>query len=542
MFRKYLLHIVFLFDLTQLQAQSPTLNWQVTIGGSEIDYGHDIFQIDSTTSAYAPAYRVSVVGRTASQDGTVINCAATDTDAFFTQIDTNGVIVSCTTLGGSCYEEFNKGKYVTSTSGQVNAVLLGRTCSNDRDVSGNHGSFDAWMVRTDFTGNVLSKKCIGGKGWEDVFDFVEMPDKGFLMCGVSSSDTINGIVTGNHGGFDGWIVRTDSAGNIIWSKQYGGSYSDFLYSIIKNHDGNYTLAGFTNSSDGNIIGSHGLNDYWVIKIDGVGNLLWQKVLGGSKDEYAYRIFETDFDYGIEIAGFSESSDGDVIGNHSVNCSDTWIVKMDSLGNTIWSKCYGGGSCDFSFSFSKADNNSFILLITPNGWSNNPFACQGTQPFKSWLVKIDSVGNIIWYDCFGTIGTTHSDGFSECIIKIDNSHYCFISHPYANGGNVSMAYGGSSDIWLAKIQDNSIQNSIIQNNDNSEIKIYPNPATNELTIKFYELVNANLTIKNLHDQVIFATLIYSSDINISLTNLTAGIYILDLRIENKIFHKKFIKTN
>jgi hypothetical protein len=543
MFRKYLLHIVLLFDLTQLQAQSPTLNWQVTIGGSEIDYGRDIFQIDSTTSAYAPAYRVSVVGRTASQDGTVINCAATDTDAFFTQIDTNGVIVSCTTLGGSCYEEFNKGKYVTTTSGQVNAVLLGRTCSNDRDVNGNHGSFDAWMVRTDFGGNVINKKCIGGKGWEDIFDFVEMPDKGFLMCGVSSSDTIDGLQTGTHGNWDGWILRTDSVGNILWNKQYGGSFNDFLYSIVKTHDGNFVIAGFTNSNDGNISGNHGFSDYWILKIDSLGNIIWQKVYGGSSNEYAYKIVETDSDFGFVVSGYTYSFNGDVIGNNSNSGStDTWLIKTDSIGNLLWNKCFGGASDDFCFSMAKTNNGCFILPVFPNGWGGNPYACQGTQPFKTWIVKIDSLGNIKWSECFGTVGTVYFDGFSESIIQIDFNHFYFISHPGFSGGNVTVAYGGSHDIWLAKIKDNSVINLAENNLTIHPVEIFPNPMTDNLTIKMEEGSQGQLNIKNCLGKILISKTIDASLKSVNISSFMSGLYLIEIIMDNKTNNYKFIKTN
>jgi len=118
-------------------------------------------------------------------------------------------------------------------------------------------------------------------------------------------------------------------------KSLGGSSYDNAYSIQQTSDGGYIVAGFSNSNDGNVTGNHGSNDYWVVKLDTTGNILWQKSLGGSNDDYAYSIQQTSDD-GYIVAGFSYSNDGNVTGNHGKH--DYWVVKLDATGNILWQKC------------------------------------------------------------------------------------------------------------------------------------------------------------------------------------------------------------
>src|SRR6185295_12690926 len=109
---------------------------------------------------------------------------------------------------------------------------------------------------------------------------------------------------------------------IEWQKCYGGVYHDWGPNSIKQTtDGGFIIAGYTNSSDGDVSGNHGGEDYWIVKLDASGNVQWQKCLGGSGDEEPFSIQQT-ADGGFIIAGYTQSSDGDVSSGHGL--SDYWI--------------------------------------------------------------------------------------------------------------------------------------------------------------------------------------------------------------------------
>ena len=146
------------------------------------------------------------------------------------------------------------------------------------------------------------------------------------MAGYTESD--DGDVIGNHGNYDMWIVKLSSTGEIAWQKCLGGSNKDEAYSIQQTPDGGYIVASYTESGDGNIIGNDGYGDMWIVKLSSTGEINWQKCLGGSDYDGAEAIQQTT-DGGYIVAGYTASDDGDVVGYHD-DC-DMWIVKLNSDG-------------------------------------------------------------------------------------------------------------------------------------------------------------------------------------------------------------------
>ena len=122
--------------------QWPTLMWQRSIGGSEDEYANSMFQ-------YGDGYMITCVGRTNSGDGDFSGCGnpLLDVEALVTETDSSGNFIDCFGYGGSGYDEFNRGMYVVPYGSQIHLMYLGRTNSNDMDVSGNHGSYDFWFVK-----------------------------------------------------------------------------------------------------------------------------------------------------------------------------------------------------------------------------------------------------------------------------------------------------------------------------------------------------------------------------------------------------------
>src|SRR5690606_36383484 len=166
----------------------------------------------------------------------------------------------------------------------------------------------------------------------------------YILTGSSESN--DGDVSGNHGNFDCWIVRLDNIGNIQWQKSLGGSQEDSSGQIQQTFDGGYIMVGYSRSNNGDVSGNHGHYDYWVVKLDMSGNIQWQKSLGGSGVDMAHSIQQT-IDGGYIVAGLSQSNDGDVTGNHGG--ADYWIVKLDDNGNIDWQKSFGGTGSDNAYS-------------------------------------------------------------------------------------------------------------------------------------------------------------------------------------------------
>ena len=182
------------------------------------------------------------------------------------------------------------------------------------------------------------KKTIGAPNDEQASQLIQTTDGGFITAGSSSSITSN--FSDNHGQYDYSIIKMNSLGVVEWQKCYGGSASDFAKSIQQTSDGGYIVAGITTSNDGDVSGNHGSFDYWVIKLDSMGILLWQKAIGGSQDDSASTIRQT-ADGGYILAGLSNSIDGDHLPTTGNN--DKWIVKLNATGDIEWQKSFYTGT-------------------------------------------------------------------------------------------------------------------------------------------------------------------------------------------------------
>lgn len=179
-------------------------------------------------------------------------------------------------------------------------IAAGFSSSNDGDVSGNHGGSDYWVVKLDALGNKVWQKLLGGSANDNANDIQQTTDGGYIVAGYTFSN--NGDVSGNHNpDSDGWIVKLDTTGNLIWQKAIGGVGGDFITAIQQTSDGGYLAGGYSASNNGDASGSNGFFDFWVIKLDSSGNILWHKMIGSSQDERASTLQKT-ADGGCIIAG------------------------------------------------------------------------------------------------------------------------------------------------------------------------------------------------------------------------------------------------
>jgi len=245
--------------------------------------------------------------------------------------------------------------YSSQPAAEGGYILCGFSNSNNGNISGNHGGDDLWLQKLDEAGNLTWQKCLGGIGMDYGWAVEQLSDGNYIIAGYTNSN--DGDVTGNHGYYDAWIVKVDTSGNIIWQKCFGGTGLDEALSVQQTTDEGFIVCGLSASTDGNLTGNQGGYDYWVIKLDGNGNLLWQKNFGGSGDDYGHKAVQTS-DGGYIVTGMSGSNDGDVSGNHGNN--DLWTVKLDSGGNIEWKKCLGGSEEEGATAIEQTTDGGFII--------------------------------------------------------------------------------------------------------------------------------------------------------------------------------------
>jgi hypothetical protein len=257
--------------------------------------------------------------------------------------------------GGISFEDFGA-LQITSDNG---FVMCGGTLSNNGDVSGNHGSSDYWVVKTDASGNIQWKKCYGSTGYDKANDIKQTADGGYIVVGFTDGN--NGDVHGNHSAdYDAFIVKLNSVGDTMWSRCYGGSSQDAINNVVQLSDGSYMMAGYAYSNDGDISFIYGdtLEDGWLVKLDANGNLLWSKTYGGSTDD-EFSALVADDGGAVNVAGYSQSNDGTV----SINQGswDGWILRIDADGIIIWDTTYGGKKSDVFYDITATTDNGLAAI-------------------------------------------------------------------------------------------------------------------------------------------------------------------------------------
>jgi len=246
----------------------------------------------------------------------------------------------------------------------------------------------------------------------------------------------------NYGHGDFWLARTDPLGSILWSRSYGGSISEYASNMAKCTDGGYILFGTTYSNDFNVSGNHGDGDYWVVKVDSTGNFLWQKCFGGTSKDFSNNMISTP-DSGFLLTGGSLSTDGNITGNHGFY--DCWMVKLDRDGNLQWEKSLGGTSADVGSSVKTTRDGGYIVGASTHSIDGDVLCnVHGDENWDAWIVKLDAAGNIEWQQCYGG---TNGDGPNE-ILQTSDAGYIFAGTTDSNDGNVSGNHG-NNDIWVVK---------------------------------------------------------------------------------------------
>ncbi len=289
--------------------ETGTIQWQKSLGGTGDDWGQHIEQ--TTDDGYV------VAGYSYSDDGDVIGNHG-ERDYWIVKLDADGSIEWQKSMGGSDLD----GPLCIKQTSDEGFIVAGFTMSNDGDITENHGGQDAWVVKLDSNGTIAWQKAFGGTEHDFATWIEQTTDGGYVMSGLCLSN--DGDVSGNHGMYDGWIVKLNDSGNIEWQKTIGGTSDDRANSIKQTVDGTYVIAGWTRSYDGDVIGQHGEYDIWVVKMDYSGSIQWQMPLGGTEHDMAGTIQQTT-EGGYIVAGHSDSNNGDVSGNHGQN--DLCIVKL-----------------------------------------------------------------------------------------------------------------------------------------------------------------------------------------------------------------------
>jgi Secretion system C-terminal sorting domain len=508
--------LVFLSSLF-VAAQAPAIQWQKTFGGSSLEFGRIILQ--TSDGGYV------IADTTNSNDGDVSGYHGGG-DIWVAKTDSLGNIIWTKTLGGTDSEFVNSIKQTTDGG----YVIAGQTSSTNGDISGFNGGFeDVWIVKLDSLGNLLWQKALGGTSSEESGDIVQTTDGGYIVACSTYSN--NGNVSGNHGSYDFWVVKLNSLGTVLWQKALGGTSAEYARSIQQTTDGGYIIAGYTSSNDGNVSGYHGNVDFWIVKLNNLGVISWQKTFGGTSQDLAQSVQQT-ADGGFIVAGQTLSNNGDVTNNQGT--SDCWIIKLTNLGTISWQKTFGGNNNDSANRIENTIDGGYIFIGRTESNNGDVVGNHGTS--DAWVVKLNQTGQISWQK---TLGGTFQE-YGRSIQQTSDGGYIIATQTYSTDGDVS-ANQGNSDFWAIKLNA-TLGNQSFYNQH--ELKLYPNPATSIINIDVQDSkVIKNLVFTDIMGKEVLkqnTPLLKSNNISVNIENFQVGLYFVKIETEEKTKIQMFSK--
>ncbi len=351
-------------------------------------------------------------------------------------------------FGGSIWEELN----TSAETPDGGYILAGFSSSaaNDGDVTDpNQGVGDYWMIKTDSDGNSQWDSRFGGNGLDRCNIIKVTSDGGFILGGSSDSGISGDKSEASRGLDDYWVVKTDMNGVMEWERTFGGDNLDLMFSVAQTNDGGFVLGGhsFSGMSGDKTEANIGNSDFWIVKIDALGNLEWDKTIGGIEEERLNDI-QVAADGNILIGGGSRSDIGVDVSLPLVGVKDYWFIKISETdGSIIWERRYGGMDEDEIQSFDQTSDGGFLLA----GGSRSNISGDKSEMSRGivdmWLVKIDAAGTKEWDATFG------GESLENCYSVKQNAVGYYILGGYSGSGigiDKSESNIGGWDYWVVYV--------------------------------------------------------------------------------------------
>ncbi|RYU96240.1 3-coathanger stack domain-containing protein [Emticicia agri] len=447
---KILLHLISLSLLSaNCLAQHPQIEWTKTYGGSFYDKAVSV--VETHDGGY-------FIGGHSQSDNFDLANHYGFFDGWVIKLDRHGELQWKTSLGGSGEDYINS---VIETFDNK-FIVVGHSNSLNYDITENYGHNDYWIVKFTEDGTIEWKKSIGGESNEYAFSICKADNDTYLIAGYSESNDT--LVVGNSGLFDAWLIKIDGAGNMLWQKSHGGSKNDHAHQVIKTRDNGFIFVGYSSSEDLPGLTNKGGLDFWVVKLNKDGIIQWQNTFGGTLDEYAKSVIQCS-DGSYVIAGETYSHDYDAIENHSnydnPNNRDYLIVKIDSLGQKIWSRCYGGVKNEYARSVLQMVDGEYLVVgesYSANG-EGDPVDNHGSADF--WVIKLNPVnGDMRWHKTYG--GSGHDE--PNCMVSTFDNGYLIVGNTASPANGDVPGWHGDDDFWILKLSNNECQSEMTLTKD------------------------------------------------------------------------------
>jgi len=411
---------------------SKETEWVKTFGGSKNEQAKSI--VKTLDGGYA------ILGFTQSNDGDISDKPGVSFDYWVMKFSASDVLEWSKTYGGSLDDRGNQ--IIQTQDGGF--LVVGESKSSDEDATLNAGSNDFWIVKLSSSGTIVWEKSLGYVGQDKANAVIQTSDNGYLITGVIDITASGGAGNSRavmHAGGDYWAIKLSENGTTQWTKYFGGGSSEIPYDLIETPDNGFLLVGTSDSADVDIANNIGTYDFWVVKIDAIGTLVWEKSYGGSEIDEAFGVTKAN-DGNFVIVGNTRSTDNNVTVNNGN--ADLWLIKITPEGILLWEKSIGGLSFDIGRSIVKTQDNGF--LITGNSRSVNGSLTANNGQNDAWAIKVNANGSLEWQK---TIGGS-SDDFGLGAIELNDKKVILVGYSSSSDFDIG-ENKGLTDVLIVKIK-------------------------------------------------------------------------------------------
>jgi hypothetical protein len=524
-------------------AQLPEWQWAKSAGSSSYDYARSVV-LDSAGNSYVSGYFNT--GITFGNDSYLSNGSS---DIYIVKYDRDGNVLWSESAGGTDNDQANSiavdrygNSYVAGFFKSSTLVFGSYTLTN---AGGN--SNDIFVVKYDSEGNVVWAVSTGSTKDDRAVGIAVDTLGNCYVTGwfTSTSLTFGSTTCTNSGGLDVFIVKYDPEGSVIWATSATGTGADYVTSIALDKSSNIYITGYFNSGSltfgSTVLTKKGNNDMFIVKYKTNGSLKWAKNAGINNDNTGNAI-AVDTSGNSYVAGSFKGSTI-VFGSTTLTNSghaDIFIVKYDSLGSPVWAKS-SGGTLEDAVNAVSTDKFGYCYVAgffksTEISFESYTLTNAGSQTSDIFLLEYSPVGDVVWARSAG--GTGDDVPISMTTDTLRNFYIAgYFGSKTMVFDTTTLTNAGTTDMFIAK-SNNTVITGLKDINQSVSVTLFPNPVKDYLTITAPH--NSIIEIYNINGQAVKTVNYNREEVNINLTGLPGGIYILKVTSDKGTAAKKFIK--
>lgn len=531
---KVQLYILVLFTIISHSGFAQKIMWEKSYGGLQSEYLFDVLP--------TPDYGFLLAGSSLSgKSGNKQDERVNDLDYWLWKMDEHGELDWQRSFGGDG-TDWLQSVALTSDGG---FILGGTTTSNQGGIkqAGSRGQEDIWVIKLNAKGDLQWEKTMGGSGRDELKQIITVNGGGYLVGGSTNSRPVlkelhpkgaGEKFSESYGNLDYWLIRLDDAGEVLWEKTFGGIYKDELSGVLQTQDGGFLIGGTSNSpKSGTKTANHyGDGDYWIIKLDREGEEEWQKTVGGEKEDQLAVIVETregDFVLGgSSTSGVSGEKD-----RSNGKGTDFWIVIVDAEGAVQWQDTYDFGEYDVLTSIVEDEEGNLLV----GGYSQSEQTRLKSKDSKGIndyvFFKIDGERDKVWEKTVGSNGT-------DIMKKVVETHDGGYLLSGISSGSVSRDRNtgkGRFDFWVVKLKDKDKKEKARIN----DLSAWPNPTRDYTNVIIdHDFTQAQVYVYDLLGRQVQGFTAKNRTVPIDLGRQAEGVYIIKVKTDVKSQSIKVIK--